>query len=121
MGQTLYDKSCTLAFHGHNTKYEFHVPAFVWYSDQFAGRYPDKVQQLRTHRKKRLSTENMFHTLLDMGDVRYPGERLEWSFVNPGFKLHKRYVDSYGWTNYDNAVIRGDCAEVIDKGKPMKQ
>ena len=56
-----------------------------------------------------------------MGNVRYPGERLEWSFVNPEFKLHKRYVDSYGWTNYDNAVIRGDCAEVIDKGKPMKQ
>ncbi|MFD2365379.1 phosphoethanolamine transferase [Pseudoduganella sp. GCM10020061] len=120
-GQTLYDKSCTLAFHGHNTKYEFHVPAFVWYSDQFAGRYPDKVKQLRTHRKARLSTENMFHTLLDMGNVHYPGERLEWSFVNPQFKLHKRYVDSYGWTNYDNAVIRGDCAEVIDKGKPIKQ
>ena len=120
-GQTLYDNACTLAFHGHNTKYEFHVPAFVWYSDEYAGRYPDKVQQLREHRNARLSTENMFHTLLDLGNVRYPGERLEWSFVNPGFKLHKRYVDSYGWTNYDNATIKGACAEVMDNGKPLKQ
>ena len=120
-GQTLYDNACTLAFHGHNTKYEFHVPAFVWYSDAYAGRYPDKVQQLREHRNARLSTENMFHTLLDLGNVRYPGERLEWSFVNPKFRLHKRYVDSYGWTNYDNATIKGACGEVMDNGKPLKQ
>jgi len=120
-GQTLYDGSCRLAFHGHNTQHEFHVPAFVWYSDQYGARYPDKVKQLKRHRKARLSTENMFHTLLDMGDIRYDGERLEWSFVNKRFKQHKRYVDSYGWTNYDNAIIKGDCREVIDRNKPLKQ
>lgn len=120
-GQTLYDNSCNLAFHGHNTQYEFHVPAFVWYSEQYQERYPDKVTQLNRLRKKRLATENMFHTLLDMGDIRYGGDRLEWSFMNKQFKQHKRYVDSYGWTNYDNATIKGDCHEVIDKDKPLKQ
>jgi glucan phosphoethanolaminetransferase (alkaline phosphatase superfamily) len=120
-GQTLYDKSCNLAFHGHNTQFEFHVPAFVWFSDQYKERYPDKIAQLVRHRKARLATENMFHTLLDLGDIRYDGERLEWSFMSKQFKQHKRYVDSYGWTNYDNAIIRGDCREVIDKGKPLKQ
>ena len=118
-GQTLYDNSCRLAFHGHNTQYEFHVPAFAWYSDSYAERFPDKVTQLRRHRKAKLATENMFHTLLDLGDVRYPDERLEWSFVNAAFKQHKRYVDSYGWTDYDNATIKGDCHEVIAKGKPL--
>jgi glucan phosphoethanolaminetransferase (alkaline phosphatase superfamily) len=118
-GQTLYDNSCRLAFHGHNTQYEFHVPAFAWYSDAYADRFPDKVAQLRRHRKAKLATENMFHTLLDLGDVRYPDERLEWSFVNAAFKQHKRYVDSYGWTDYDNATIKGDCHEVIAKGKPL--
>ncbi len=120
-GQTLYDGSCKLAFHGHNTQFEFHVPALLWYSDQYRARYPDKVAQLLRHRKARLATENVFHTLLDMGDIRYDGERLEWSFLNRQFKQHKRYVDSYGWTNYDNAIIKGDCREVIDKNKPMKQ
>jgi glucan phosphoethanolaminetransferase (alkaline phosphatase superfamily) len=117
-GQTLYDNSCRLVFHGHNTQYEFHIPAFAWYSDAYQERYPDKVAQLLQHRKAKLATENMFHTLLDMGDVRYPDERLEWSFVNPGFKQHKRYVDSYGWTDYDNATIKGECHEVIAKGRP---
>jgi glucan phosphoethanolaminetransferase (alkaline phosphatase superfamily) len=118
-GQTLYDGACRLAFHGHNTQYEFHVPAFAWYSDAYAQQYPAKVAQLRRHRGARLATENMFHTLLDIGDVRYPDERLEWSFVNPRFKQHTRYVDSYGWTDYDNATIKGPCHEVIAKGKPL--
>jgi glucan phosphoethanolaminetransferase (alkaline phosphatase superfamily) len=120
-GQTLYDKSCKLAFHGHNTKFEFHVPAFVWYSDQYRARYPGKVEQLARHRGAKLATENMFHTLLDLGDIRYGGEALEWSFLNGQFKQHKRYVDSYGWTNYDNATFKGDCREVIDRDKPLKQ
>jgi len=118
-GQTLYDNSCRLAFHGHNTQYEFHVPAFAWYSDAYGERHPDKVEQLRRHRKARLATENVFHTLLDLADVRYPDERLDWSFVNPRFRQHKRYVDSYGWTDYDNATIKGECHEVIAKGKPL--
>ncbi|QJD99708.1 phosphoethanolamine transferase [Massilia forsythiae] len=118
-GQTLYDGSCKLAFHGHNTQYEFHVPAFAWYSDAYAAQHPDKVEQLRRHRRARLSTENMFHTLLDLAAIRLPDERPSWSFANPAFKPHKRYVDSYGWTDYDNAVVKGDCHEIIAKGKPL--
>lgn len=120
-GQTLYDGSCRYAFHGHNTQFEFHVPALVWYSDQYKERYPGKVAQLVRHRKARLATENIFHTLLDLGDIEYADERLEWSFVSKRFKPHKRYVDSYGWSDYDHATFKGDCREVIDKGKPLKQ
>ena len=120
-GQTLYDNTCDVVFHGHNTQYEFHVPAFVWYSDQYQARHPDKVAQLKRHRAARLATENVFHTLLDLSDIRYAGERLEWSFINAQFRQHKRYVDSYGWTDYDNATIKGDCREIIDKGKPLKR
>jgi glucan phosphoethanolaminetransferase (alkaline phosphatase superfamily) len=120
-GQTLYDGTCNLAFHGHNTQYEFHVPAVVWYSDEYKERYPEKIRQLVRHRKARLATENIFHTLLDLGDIEYGDEHLEWSFVNKQFKQHKRYVDSYGWSNYDNATFKGDCREVMDKDKPLKQ
>ena len=120
-GQTLYDNSCKLAFHGHNTDYEFHVPAFAWYSAPFEQRYPAKVAQLRRHRNAPLATENMFHTLVDLGDISYPGQTPAWSFVNPAFIKHTRWVDSYGWTDYDNATFKGDCREVIGKGKPHKR
>ncbi|TWI60499.1 glucan phosphoethanolaminetransferase (alkaline phosphatase superfamily) [Pseudoduganella lurida] len=114
-GQTLYDGTCRLAFHGHNTQFEFRVPAFMWYSDQYRDRYPDKVKQLLRHRKAKLATENMFHTLLDVADIRYPDDRLEWSFLSPAFQRHTRWVDSYGWTDYDNATLKGDCREIIAK------
>ncbi len=120
-GQTLYDGACNLAFHGHNTEYEFHVPAFLWYSDNYAESYPDKINRLKRNRKARLSTENVFHSLVDMADIRYPSEHLDWSVFSKKFKQHKRYVDSYGWTNYDNAIIKGACREVIDKDKPLPQ
>jgi glucan phosphoethanolaminetransferase (alkaline phosphatase superfamily) len=120
-GQTLYDGSCNLAFHGHNTQYEFHIPALVWYSDRYKEIYPDKVLQLQRHRRAKLATENIFHSLLDMADVGYGTEQLDRSFLSSAFKPHKRYVDSYGWTDYDNARFKGDCREVIDKGKPLPQ
>ncbi|RJX33995.1 MAG: DUF1705 domain-containing protein [Oxalobacter sp.] len=120
-GQVLYDGECELAFHGHNTKFEFHIPAFVWYSKEYKASNPRKVAQLHHHRKAKLSTENVFHTLLDMANVQYQDERLNRSFVNSKFRRHRRYVDSYGWTNYDNAYFKGDCKEVIDRGKPLEQ
>ncbi|MBC3920526.1 phosphoethanolamine transferase [Undibacterium sp. CY18W] len=120
-GQTLYDGTCNLAFHGHNTQYEFHVPAFVWYSDAYQEQFPNKIIQLRLHQKARLSTENIFHSLLDMANIRYPDEKLEWSVLSQKLKAHTRYVDSYGWTDYDNATFKGDCREVMDKKTPLIQ
>jgi glucan phosphoethanolaminetransferase (alkaline phosphatase superfamily) len=118
-GQTLYDGSCKLAFHGHNTQFEFHVPGLVWYSDAYGDAYPDKVVQLRRHRDAPLSTENVFHSLLDMADIRYPDEKLGMSLFSGQLARHVRYVDSYGWTNYDDANFRGDCREVIGRKTPL--
>ena len=120
-GQTLYDNSCNLAFHGHNTQYEFHIPVFMWFSDYYKSQHPEKIAQLYKHKKAKLSTENIFHSLLDLADIRYPNDRLEWSFLSPTLKPHTRYVDSYGWTNYDDATFKGDCREVMDKKTPLVQ
>ncbi|AMP08132.1 sulfatase family protein [Collimonas arenae] len=120
-GQTLYDGSCKIAFHGHNTQFEFHIPALMWYSDLYKQAYPDKVDQLQRHKRARMTTENVFHSLLDLSDIRYPDERLEWSFLSNKLRLHRRYVDSYGWSDYDNSTFKGDCREVIDNGKPLRQ
>ncbi len=120
-GQTLYDGSCKIAFHGHNTQFEFHIPALMWYSDIYKQSYPDKVDQLQRHKRARMTTENVFHSLLDLADIRYPDEHLDWSFLSSKLRPHKRYVDSYGWTDYDNSTFKGDCREVIDNGKPMRQ
>ena len=120
-GQVLYDGTCNLAFHGHNTQYDFHIPGFMWYSDAYLAAYPDKVEQLKLHQHARLSTENIFHTILDIANVHYPTEHLDRSIVDAQFQTHIRYVDSYGWSNYDDARMEGDCREVMDNHTPLKQ
>nr|WP_314622490.1 phosphoethanolamine transferase [uncultured Noviherbaspirillum sp.] len=120
-GQTLYDGNCKLAFHGHNTQFEFHVPALVWYSDDYAASHPDKVAQLRQHKAAPLATENMFHSLLDLADIRYAGEQLDRSIFSSQLTRHVRYVDSYGWTDYDDATLKGDCREVIGRKQPLQR
>ena len=118
-GQSLHDGNCKLAMHGHNTQYDFHVPALVWYSDAWGATWPDKLRQLQQHRDAPLTTENIFHSLLDLADIRYPDQRLDWSIFSEQWRPHTRYVDSYGWSDYDNASFKGDCREVIDKGTPL--
>lgn len=120
-GQTLYDGSCNLAFHGHNTQYEFHVAALMWYSDRYAQHYPEKIDALKRHKDQALSTENVFHSMLDMVDIRYPDQHLERSFLSSQWRYFTRYVDSYGWSNYDDATFKGDCREVMDRGSPLVQ
>lgn len=120
-GQTLYDGTCKYAFHGHNTKYEFQIPAFVWYSTLFKDQFPTKVSALNSNKDARLSTENVFHSLLDMADIHYPDEQLDRSVFSMKWKAHVRYVDSYGWSNYDDSTLKGDCKEIIDNKTPLTQ
>ncbi len=120
-GESLFDGSCYQGFHGHNNDNEFHIPLLAWYSDRYKATFPDKVAQLKRHRDAPLSTENIFHTLADMSDLHYAGEKPEWSFANAHLVPHTRYVDSYGWSDFDNSTRKGECLEVVDKGTPLPQ
>jgi glucan phosphoethanolaminetransferase (alkaline phosphatase superfamily) len=111
-GETLYDGECTLALHGNATQFEAHIPALLWYSDRYEQTFPLKVANLKNHRDAKLSTENVFHTLLDIADIRYADERLAWSIAHPTFRQHQRYFDALGMTDYDNSKVIGDCRRV---------
>lgn len=44
----------------------------IWYSDEFSRRYPEKVRNLRINAGKEYWTDNIFHTVLDAGDILTP-------------------------------------------------
>lgn len=113
-GENLHDGSCDFVLHGHNSQYDYHVPMLFWYSDAYASARPHKVELIKRQIAEKLSTENIFDSLLDIADVGFPGQQLEWSFASDRFKPHTRYVDSYGWADYDRSTFDGDCREVID-------
>lgn len=73
-GENLLDDDKNMLLHGsyHGSRYEYHVPLFVWMSPQYREAYPEKVRAMEQNRHKAFTTMNLFHSLLDLGHVRIP-------------------------------------------------
>lgn len=59
--------------HGHTyhpTKDEYHVPLIVWYSDEYAAVYPEKMANMVHHKDEPVCADHVFWSVLDMADVR---------------------------------------------------
>lgn len=60
-----------------------HTACLVWYSPQFASRYPEKVSALIRNGRMPHRTDAIFHTALDAGDIATP-------VLNPSMSLFKQ-------------------------------
>ena len=71
-GESLWDTEQKMSLHGSYqvSEYEYHVPMLIWYSDEYAARYPDKISTMEQNKTKLLSSSVVFHSLLDMADIR---------------------------------------------------
>jgi glucan phosphoethanolaminetransferase (alkaline phosphatase superfamily) len=45
---------------------------FVWFSDNFAESYPEKINALKTNKDKYYRTDMIFHSILDGGTIQSP-------------------------------------------------
>lgn len=72
-GENLYDDERQLILHGNYsaTRWLFHVPFIVWYSDEYAAIHPDKTQQLMTHADSRDNSSVLFFSMLDAAGIEY--------------------------------------------------
>lgn len=84
-GENLMDDERHAILHGQGlgTVYEYHVPLFVWASEAYKQRYPERWTALRANRSKLISTMNIYHTLLDLGSVDMPTVQQEKSLASP--------------------------------------
>lgn len=71
-GENIFDDEQELIVHGSLlvSDYEARVPFIVSYSERYRERYPEKVSQIVANREKNLNSEVLFHSLLDMADIR---------------------------------------------------
>lgn len=93
--ENLYDDENNLILHGGTrySRYETHVPLFIWTSEKYNERYVGKREQLEENVNKKAGANNLFHTLLDIADIRYLGEQPEKSLASPRFKEEaERYI-----------------------------
>jgi glucan phosphoethanolaminetransferase (alkaline phosphatase superfamily) len=97
--ENLYDKESNTVLHGSKTPpaEEIHVPLFIWTSPAYRNAFPDKQQALKANRNKKISSSDIFHSILDMADIYYPGENPEKSIASDRFKEEPvRYVYTAG-------------------------
>jgi len=90
-GESLFDDERHFSGHSHGTKYEIHIPMFVWYSDKYLKYFPDKAKFLYKNRNKQVSTENLFYTLLDMAGIGYKDEDLTRDLASNCLIERKRF------------------------------
>jgi glucan phosphoethanolaminetransferase (alkaline phosphatase superfamily) len=94
-GENLYDTPENIVLHGGSkfTKYDLHVPFFVWTSDKYNLQYPDKAESLLRNRDKRLTSDCIFYSFLDMANITFPEQMLSKSIASKQLKEDSiRYI-----------------------------
>ena len=93
--ENLYDNGSRAVFHGSKTPplKEVHIPLFVWTSPLYNTTYPDKLNALKSNTNKKISASDLFHSILDIADIHYSGEKHERSIASDSFEEDSiRYV-----------------------------
>lgn len=70
-GESFWDDERELSLHGSYqiSEYEYHVPLFVWYSDEYRTLYPDKVEAMQQNKTTPISSDVVFYSMLDIAGI----------------------------------------------------
>jgi len=70
-GESLWDDERKLSLHGSYqiTKYEYHVPFVIWYSNEYAAQHPEKISVMVQNKTTPVSSDVVFYSLLDMAGI----------------------------------------------------
>ncbi|MDF3078346.1 MAG: hypothetical protein K0S09_2235 [Sphingobacteriaceae bacterium] len=87
-GEDMFDDERRLSQHIHPvpSKYIAHVPLFVWLSPKYRSVFPDKVSNLKSHEHSPIGSQNIFFSLMDIGNITYPQIDSAKSITSPAFK-----------------------------------
>lgn len=100
-GQTI---TATTGWHGTLCNQdEYHVPLFVWYSDEYEQENSDKTAALRQHAREPMNADCMFYTICGMANIALPPQyqHEDWDISSAMFAPHPRKV-----------LINGEAREV---------
>ena len=87
-GENLFDTPENIVLHGGSsfTEYDLHVPCFVWTSDRYNQLYPEKEKNMIENKDKRLTSDNLFYSFLDMAGITFPEQDLSKSIASEQLK-----------------------------------
>lgn len=70
-GESFWDDERKLSLHGSYeiSEYEYHVPLFIWYSDEYAALHAKKIEAMRQNITTPVSSDVVFYSLLDLAGI----------------------------------------------------
>jgi glucan phosphoethanolaminetransferase (alkaline phosphatase superfamily) len=98
--------------HGSLTTEVLHVPLLVWLSPEYQAARPRQSAALRDHVEVPMSSDNTFHTMLDLAGLSCPLTSPDRSIASPAFRQGPRRVRhmSSGLADYDKDVLPAEKA-----------
>ena len=108
------------------TYWQIHVPSLVWFSDDYALRYPERAAAAENNRWAAATTHSMFHTMADIASIRSPYIDTSVSLVSDDFdKEAPRYYlnDHNEAVPYDERIglDDDDMAQFAKHGISLKR
>ncbi len=108
-GEDLFDGECGKSGHGLETKNNFEIASFIWYSNIFAANHSRKVETLIKNKGRRVNQTAIFPTLIDAANINIPNYMFNRSILS-NFKDYPRLV--LGGKDFDLAQYDGICKEI---------
>jgi glucan phosphoethanolaminetransferase (alkaline phosphatase superfamily) len=108
-GEDLLNATCSLSGHGNPSRPDFIIPALFWYSDSYARTFPDQIENLRSNSKRAVTSENVFESLIDFGNLSFPSHKANMSLLSNTLETRARLVNAFGTVDFDKATIGKNC------------
>lgn len=91
-GEDIFDDSRERYLHASPipTYYQLHIPYIIWFSEAYRTTYPEKYQKVIAHQALPVSTNSVFHTVLDIAGIHTPEVDSTLAVSNPAFTVRDR-------------------------------
>ena len=91
-GEDIFDDARARYLHASPipTYYQLHIPYIIWFSDVFRTEWPEKYNAAVNHQSAPVSTNSVFHTVLDLGGVSTSQSDSSFALTQPAFKVRDR-------------------------------
>lgn len=73
-------------------KFVYQVPAYIWMSEKFRSKYPDKVSRLRKAANRPLYNSDLVHTIVDVAEIESPTLDLRYSLLRDSIARPSRKI-----------------------------
>ena len=93
-GEDLFDDKRNLTSHHGSppSKYDAHIPFFIWYSPKLKKTFPGKISNLLAHKDAKASSDNVLYTVTSMAGIHFPGLDSLKDLTSPYFKNSKQLI-----------------------------